>query len=55
MKQLKWKKEKTPKGLSYPTSREGHTITYVAELEQLILFGGIQNTRMNDIFIYDIN
>ena len=40
-------------GANYPTSREGHTFTYVEPLKQYFLFGGISSKRSNELFVYD--
>ena len=53
MKGYVWKKEKPARGAVFPNSREGHTLTYISNLNQLILFGGVSSTRMNDIYLYD--
>lgn len=55
MKSFKWRKEKPTKGWVYPTSREGHSITYISKHDMILLFGGLSNTRMNDLYLYDIS
>lgn len=41
MKGFSWRKEKPNKGWVYPTSREGHTITYISKHDCILLFGGL--------------
>jgi hypothetical protein len=55
MKQFKWSKSRPTKGLSFPTSREGLTLTFIpAPYNCIVMFGGISNGRLNDIMIYNI-
>eukprot|EP00347_Sterkiella_histriomuscorum_P002702 403367137 len=50
---LVWKKEDVCQSASYPTSREGHSFTYISTLQQYFLFGGISSKRHNELFFYD--
>jgi hypothetical protein len=54
MKQFKWSKNRPTKGLSFPTSREGLSLTYIPQYNYVLMFGGISNGRLNDIMIYNI-
>jgi hypothetical protein len=38
-----------------PPSREGHTITFLPQHNVILLFGGISNMRMNDLYFYEIS
>ena len=53
-KLLQWENTYSIDGTTYPISREGHTITYSPFLNSLILFGGINSTRTNDLFLYNL-
>ena len=63
MQSFKWKKEKNVKGKgfgyfkgsTYPTSREGHSLTYLPNHHKLLLFGGLSHTRLNDLYLYDLS
>ncbi|CAK56809.1 unnamed protein product (macronuclear) [Paramecium tetraurelia] len=52
--QFKWLKQRPTKGLAFPTSREGATLTYIPKYQSVVLFGGICNGRLNEIMIFDI-
>mmetsp|Transcript_4344 Transcript_4344/g.3619 ORF Transcript_4344/g.3619 Transcript_4344/m.3619 type:complete len:90 (+) Transcript_4344:19-288(+) len=55
MRSLAWTREKYPSGHTYPSAREGHSITHIPSLRCLLVFGGILNTRYNDIHLYDLD
>ena len=50
---LNWEKNQPTKGIVYPISWEGHTLTYIPKIG-IILFGGFGSHRLNDISNYDI-
>jgi hypothetical protein len=50
---LQWNIATTQNNSVYPKSREGHTLTFIPELDQFILFGGISTMRMGDIYLLD--
>ena len=54
MKSFTWIKDRPLKGSTYPSAREGHTLTYIPFLKSLLLFGGINTNRMNEVYLYDI-
>lgn len=43
------------KGQTLPPSREGLSLIYLPKESCLMVFGGISNTRMNDIYIFDLS
>ena len=62
MKTLVWKREDVCQsnilkfkniGANYPTSREGHTFTFISKMNLYYLFGGISSKRHNELFVYD--
>ena len=54
MKNFQWTQKKITEGSIFPVAREGCTLTYVNDLNAIILFGGISNIRMNEVHIYDL-
>ena len=38
---------------AFPTSREGHTLTYIDDIDRFIMFGGGSTARMNDTYVLD--
>ena len=55
MKSFKWFKEKNLNGQVIPPSREGLSVIYLPKESNLLIFGGISNTRMSDIYLYDLS
>ena len=57
MKNFKWLNKKVTDGSCFPSSREGHTLTYIDDDEDgsILLFGGISYGRMNEVFLYSIS
>ena len=53
-KLLQWENTYSIDGTTYPISREGHTVAYSNYLKSIILFGGMNSTRNNDLFIYNL-
>ena len=38
---------------SFPTAREGHSLTYIDDLDRFIMFGGGSASKFNDTYILD--
>jgi hypothetical protein len=53
MKGLVFKKVESGEEGVFPTSREGHTITYIPDKKVYLLFGGISTDRYNDAFSFN--
>lgn len=49
-----WKKLVSTEGSEYPISREGHSLTYSPFLKKLVMFGGMNSSRLNDLYTYDV-
>lgn len=55
MKSFKWFKEKTLTGQLIPPSREGMSLIYLPIEGALLMFGGISNSRLNDLYLFDLS
>jgi hypothetical protein len=49
---LDWQPPLSPEGGVYPVSREGQSAVYSQRLNGVILFGGLSEVRMNDLYLY---
>jgi hypothetical protein len=55
MKSFKWFKEKTVTGQLIPPCREGMSLVYLPNEGALLMFGGISNSRLNDLYLFDFS
>ena len=55
MKSFKWFKEKSLTGQLIPPSREGMSLIYLPIEGALMMFGGISNSRLNDLYLFDLS
>lgn len=51
---IQWENPESFETLTYPVSREGHSLYYSQKKNVLIMFGGMSSTKNNELYFYDL-